>query len=94
MLEFNVYNNFDTYYYLGIREDWNMAQKLANGDGDTEGALQVNTSALKQGDWKKMAVVVDEKSVTVYQDGVQVGLTESEDAVLLSEILGDSSIFV
>lgn len=91
--ELNVYNNFDTYYYLGIREDWNMAQKLANGDGDTEGSLQVNTSALKQGDWKKMAVVVDEKSVTVYQDGVQVGLTESEDAVLLSEILGDSSIF-
>ena len=78
-------------YCLGIREDWNRVDRFAS-DREKDDSLTVLTKQLPTKTWKKMAVVVDATSVTVYQDGVEVGRTEKNTVASLSSILGNESV--
>lgn len=78
-------------YCLGIREDWNRVDRFAS-EREEDASLTVFTNPLPTKTWKKMAVVVDATSVTVYQDGVEVGRTEKNTVESLSSILGNTSV--
>ena len=79
-------------YCLGIREDWNRVDRFASEREKDDASLMVLTNLLPTKTWKKMAVVVDATSVTVYQDGVEVGRTEKSTVASLSSILGNESV--
>lgn len=89
--------------YLGIIEGVSRVERYGAGRQTGDGLLGTDPGsmlllpdsgkALASNQWKKVAVVVDATTITLYQDGEQIATTENTGATPLSDILGENSVF-